>query len=174
MDVVKSHRSFSLFANWCQRNLPPAPLSSERYLLACLLSMSTVFSSGHGNEEDWLSCMSRKCCKDNRMCPGSAVEGWRIQGSYCTLWNGLRNARCLPFVLLFFFSGLSHITCWRRQALKIMWPCVIHVWHRAGTRMFVVTHLHILLWQPEGFTNGNKNPPSAVAQAVFGHVSEVL
>lgn len=32
------------------------------------------------------------------MCPGSAVEGLRIQGSYCTLWNGLRNARCLPLL----------------------------------------------------------------------------
>lgn len=108
MDFVKSHRSFALFANWCQRNLLPTPLSSERYLLACLLSMSTVFSSGHGNEEDWLSCVSRKCCEDNRMCPGSAVEGRRIQGSYCTLWNGLRNARCLPCVSFIFFRSESY------------------------------------------------------------------
>lgn len=108
MDFVKSHRSFALFANWCQRNLLPTPLSSERYLLACLLSMSTVFSSGHGNEEDWLSCVSRKCCEDNRMCTGSAVEGRRIQGSYCTLWNGLRNARCLPCVSFIFFRSESY------------------------------------------------------------------
>lgn len=39
------------------------------------------------------------------MWPGSAVEGRRIQGSYCTLWNGLRNARCLPY----FRFGLCHM-----------------------------------------------------------------
>lgn len=140
-----------------------APLLSKHYLLVCLLSMSTVFSSGHGNEEDWLSRTSRKCCEDNRMCPGSAAEGRRIQGSYCTLWNGLRNAKCLPF---FFLLGLGRITCWRRQALKIMWPlCDTCVWHCTGTRMFVVTHLHILLRQPEGFT-GEIKPPSAVIQAM--------
>lgn len=144
---------------FCQISLLLAPLSSEHYLPACLLSMSAVFSSDHGNKEDWLSRMSRKCCEDNRMCPGSAVEGRRIQGSYCTLWNGLRNARCLLF--LFFFLCLSRITCWRRQALKIMWPCVIHGWHCAGTRMFVVTHLDIPPWQPEAFTDRNKTSISS-------------
>lgn len=54
------------------------------------------------------------------MCPGSAVKGRRILGSYCTLWNGLRNARCLPLFFLFFL-GLGRITCCRQQALKITW-----------------------------------------------------
>lgn len=105
----------------------------------------SVFSSGHGNEEDRLSRASRKRCEDNRMCPGSAVEGRRIQGSYCTLWNGLRNARCLPFFFLPLSLGLGRITCCRRRALKITGAlrdaCVRH---RAGARMFAVTHLRIL------------------------------
>lgn len=84
--------------------------------LVCLLRTITMFPSGHGNGEDWLSSMSRKCCKDNRMCPGSAVEGRRIQGSYCTLWNGLRNARCLPL----FRSATYHNRLWR---------CVALCWH---------------------------------------------
>lgn len=128
--------------------------------------MTTLFSSGHGNKGAWLSCMSRKCCKDNRMCPGSAAGGRRIQGSYCTLWNELRNARCLPFLffLHFLFWALSRITCWRRQALKIMRPRWMHVWHGAGTRMFAVTHLHIPRRRPEGFTDRNKTLP----QQLFG------
>lgn len=43
------------------------------------------------------------------MCPGSAVEGRRIQGSYCTLWNGLWNARCLTFFLFFWRSESYHM-----------------------------------------------------------------
>lgn len=99
--------------NIISRNVHFSSRLPERYLLMCALSMSTVFSSGHGNMEGWLSCTSRKCCKDNRMCPGSAVEGRRIQGSYCTLWNGPRNARCLPFLFFLFFfffrSGSYHM-----------------------------------------------------------------
>lgn len=90
--------------------MPTSPATSlypsHYYLLMSLFNMSTVFSSGHSNKTNWLSCMSRKGCKDNRMCPGSAVKGRRIQGSYCTLWNELRNARCLPFLG---GSGLYHM-----------------------------------------------------------------
>lgn len=133
----------------CSISLLVIPFLSKHYLPACLLSMSTVFFSGHGNSEDWLSCTSRKCCEDNRMCPGSAVEGRRIQGSYCTLWNGLRNARCLPF---FFSLGLCRITLEATGFEDNVTPPplphrLIHMWHCAGKRMFVVTHLHILLWQ---------------------------
>lgn len=108
-----------------------APLLSKHYLLVCLLSMSTVFSSGHGNEEDWLSRTSRKCCEDNRMCPGSAAEGRRIQGSYCTLWNGLRNAKCLPFFFSF-RSGSYHMleaTGFEDNVTPVWYMCVTLYWH---------------------------------------------
>lgn len=91
------------------------------------------------------------------MCPGSAVEGRRILGSYCTLWNGLRNARCLP-VFFLFFLGLGRITCCRRRALKIT-GCVC-ARCRAGTRMFADTHLHILLWLPAAVQWRRGLPPS--------------
>lgn len=53
------------------------------------------------------------------MCPGSVVRGRRIQGSYCTLWNGLRNVTCLPFL-----SGFYHIleaNCWHTLVCG-RWP----------------------------------------------------
>lgn len=82
-------------------------------------------------ETDW-AAWNRKCCKDNRMCPGSAAEGRRIPGSYCTLWNGFWNARCLTFFLFFVFyfsAALSHITRWRRRALKIIKFLWTREWH---------------------------------------------
>lgn len=135
-------------------------------LPVCIISMSTVFSSGHSNKEDRVSRASRKRCEDNRMCPGSAVEGRRIQGSYCTLWNGLRNVRCLPFFSL--SLGLGRITCCRRRALKITGTRDACVQHRAGTRMFAVTHLHILLWRPAGVHRRKRAPPSLSRYAGHG------
>lgn len=58
-----------------------------------------AFAGHRGNQGARVSSRSRKCCEDNRMWPGSAVRGRRIQGSFCTLWNELRNAACLPLVV---------------------------------------------------------------------------
>lgn len=148
-EIVKTGSGLWKVTNYMP--LLPAPLSSERYLLARRLSVSAVFSSRHGDQHDWLSRRSRKCCEDNRMCPGSAVEGRRIQGSYCTLWNGPRNARCLPFfflfcfVLLFFFSLGSKL--YHMLDATGFEDNVTPVWYMSdtvtGTRMFAVAHLHI-------------------------------
>lgn len=48
----------------------------------------------------------------------------------------------------FFFLGLGRITCWRRRTLKITGYMCVCLRCYSGTRMFVVTHLHILLRQP--------------------------
>lgn len=128
--------------------------------------MSIVFPSGHGNGEDWLSRMSRKCCEDNRMCPGSAVEGLRIQGSYCTLWNGLRNARCLPFFFFLFRSESYHML----EATGFE-DNVTPIWCMCGTAL-----AHGCLWWPTSTFSSDrlkvaqmnmtkKKPPSAVTQA---------
>lgn len=95
--------------------------------------MTTVFSSGHGNKGARLSCMNRKCCEDNRTCPGSAAGGRRIQGSYCTLWNGLRNARCLTFLFLSFLSSESYhmwkATGFEDNVTPLLDACVARCWH---------------------------------------------
>ena len=67
------------------------------------------------------------------MCPGSAVEGLRILGSYCTLWNGLRNARCLPFFFFFFFfrSESYHMleATGFEDNVTLFDACVAPLWH---------------------------------------------
>lgn len=103
-------------------------------------------TGGHGDEGRQI-CAARagSCREDNRMCPGSAVEGRRIQGSYCTLWNGLRNARCLPWVFFFFSgSGSYHMLEATGFEANGMHVCVFAMpfW------MLAVTYLHILLRHP--------------------------
>lgn len=109
------------------------------------------------------------------LAPPSRVEEFKEVIVLCGMGSGMQDV-CPPPFLILFFLGLSHITCWRRQALKIMWPCLMHVWHCAGTRMFAVTHLHILLWQPGSLADGNKNLSQQLFSRpmhMFGHVSEV-
>lgn len=83
---------------------------------------------------------------------------------YFVEWAQECKMSAISFFFHFLFWALSRITCWRRQALKIMRPRWMHVWHGAGTRMFAVTHLHIPRRRPEGFTDRNKTLP----QQLFG------
>lgn len=103
-------------ANWCQHD--PTLFYSTTIQAWHAPAEHRVFRVAMATRNDWLSRAGRKCGEDNRMCPGSAVEGRRIQGSYCTLWNGFRNARCLRF-----FGGLLRSASYDMlQALMIAWP----------------------------------------------------
>lgn len=108
-----------------------------------------------------------------------------VRGQQDVPWlrrRGSKNSRKLLYFVewaqeckmsAFFFSlslGLGRITRCRRRALKITGAqrdaCVRH---RAGTRMFAVTHLHILLWRPAGVHRRKRAPPSLSRNAGRRH-----
>lgn len=64
------------------------------------------------------------------LAPPSRVEEFKEVIVLCGMGSGMQDV-CRAFHL--FFSGLSRITCWRRQALKIMLTlcdtCVTSCWH---------------------------------------------
>lgn len=83
---------------------------------------------------------------------------------------------CKMSAFFFFSLGLCRITLEATGFEDNVTPphLLIHMWHCAGKRMFVVTHLHILLWQLWRFHWRNKPPPSAVIQATDTDVHDMV
>lgn len=164
-------------------HLQPMPKLSLARSLCCSFHyhLSVYLAAAHNKHE--YSVFERPWQRGRQIEPH---EQEAVRGQQDVPWlrrRGSKNSRKLLYFVewaqeckmsAFFFSrslGLGRITCCRRRALKITGAlrdaCVRR---RAGTRIFAVTHLHILRWRPAGVHRRKRAlsppPPSADTVAV--------